>query len=273
MPCWPIELNRIINISLWTIFLAGTLVTLGFVQKEQSRRAASKLDIAVIAPEEAYFVTNADIRELLTDRGDSIVNQPLESINVPDVERLIMNNPSVESADVFVSVSGEVHISATQRTPIARIFNLSGESYYMDQDGRLMPWSPSYTADVIAVNGFVTESYGNWYRYSVKEIEASTPLREFSVLDDIYRIADYINKDKYRKALIGQIYVNSMKEYELIPSVGSFRIVLGDASDLEEKFNNLMVFCREGLRNTGAWNEYSIVNLKYRNQIVCTKRI
>jgi len=265
-------LKKIINISLWLIFLGGTLVTLGFVQKEQKCRKAIKLDIHVSASDQNYFVTKEDIHQLLTDRGDSIVHQPLSAINVPDMERLIMNNPSVASANVYVSVNGEVHISATQRKPVARIFNLSGESYYMDQDGRLMPWSSSYTADVVAANGFVTESYGNWYRYSIKDIESSTPLRELSVLDDIYHIADYIQKDKYRKSLIGQIYVNSSKEFELIPSVGTFRIVLGDASELEEKFNKLLLFYREGLRNTGAWNEYSVINLKYKNQIVCTKR-
>jgi cell division protein FtsQ len=265
--------KKVINISLWLIFVLGTIVTLGFVQKEQARRTGSKLEIKVNSTDENYFVTREDIRQILTDRGDTIIHQPLSSINVPDMERVILNNPSVESVDVFVSVNGEVHITASQRKPIARVFNLAGESYYMDQDGKLMPWSASYTADVVAVNGFITESYGNWYRYSVKEIEAMAPLKEFSVLDDIYRIADFINKDEARKAFIGQIYVNSCKEFELVPSFGTFRIILGDASDLEEKFNKLNVFCREGLRNTSAWNEYSVVNLKFKNQIVCTKRL
>jgi cell division protein FtsQ len=123
------------------------------------------------------------------------------------------------------------------------------------------------------VNGFVTETYGNWYRYSVKDIEKLQPLKDFSVLDDIYRIADYINKDPFRKSLIGQIYVTGAKEYELVPLVGTFRIVLGDSNDLEEKFAKLMVFYRDGLRNTGAWNDYALISLKYKNQIVCTKRI
>jgi cell division protein FtsQ len=250
----------------------GTLVTLGFVRKEQAQKRATALDIQVKAGDENYFVTPADIRQMLTDKGDSIVHQPLSSIDIPSIERLINNNPSVETAEVFASVNGEVHIRATQRQPIARIFTLSGETYYIDRDGKLMPWSASYTANVVMVNGFINESYGNWYRYTIKDIEASAPLREYSVLDDIYRISDFIGKDAYRKSFIGQIYVNSAKEYELIPSIGTFRIVLGDSNDLEEKFKKLTVFCREGLRNTGAWNEYSVINLKYKNQIVCTKR-
>jgi cell division protein FtsQ len=255
------------------IFVFGTLVTLGFVGKEQAQKRVTALDIQVKAGDDNYFVTPADIRQMLTDKGDSIVHQPLSSIDIPSLERLINNNPSVETAEVFASVNGEVRIRATQRQPIARVFTLTGETYYLDRDGKLMPWSASYTANVVMVNGFINESYGNWYRYTMKDIEASAPLREYSVLDDIYHISDFISKDPYRKSLIGQIYVNSAKEYELIPNIGTFRIVIGDSNDLEEKFKKLTVFCREGLRNTGAWNEYSVINLKYKNQIVCTKRI
>jgi cell division protein FtsQ len=266
-------MKKIINISLWLIFVLGTLIALGFVGKEQTNKKVTKLDVSVSSADENYFVTREDIRQMLIDKGDSIVNQPLSSINLPNLERLISNNPSVETAEVFASVNGEVRIRATQRRPIARIFAITGETYYMDQDGKLMPWSANYTANVVMVNGFVNESYGNWYRYSVKDIEACGPLREFSVLDDIYRISDFIGKDAGRKALIGQIYVNSAKEYELIPNVGTFHIILGDSRDLEEKFSKLMIFYREGLKNTGAWNDYSAINLKYKNQIVCTKRI
>jgi cell division protein FtsQ len=266
-------LKKIIHISLWSLFALGTLITLGFVQKEQKHRKANKLDITVNTSDNNYFVTVDDIRQLLNDRGDSIVHQSLSSINIPELEMLVNNQPAVQKAEVYVSVNGEVRVTATQRKPIARIFSMTGESYYMDDEGKLMPLSSNYTADVVAVNGAITESYGNWYHYSVKDIEASIELKQMSILDDIYRLCEFIRKDPVRKSLIGQIYVNSAREFELIPAVGSFRIILGDANDLDEKFNKLMVFYRDGLRNTGEWNKYSLVTLKYKNQIVCTKRI
>ena len=266
-------MKRIIYISLWVLFALGTVVTLGFVQKEQGRRKATVLDITVNSDDESYFVTRDDIRQMLTDKGDSIIHQPLSAIHVAELERMIDNNPCVSKSEVFVSVNGQVRINASQRRPVARIFSLSGDTYYMDDDGKLMPWSPNYTADVVAVNGLITESYGNWYKFSARDIEGMPTLRAYSVLDDVFKIADYISKDPFRKALIGQIYVNADKEFELIPNVGSFRIVLGDSGDLEEKFNKLKVFYKEGLRNTGDWNAYSSVSLKYKNQIVCTKRL
>lgn len=265
-------MKKIIYITLWSLFAAGTFITLGFVQKEQRQRRAKSLDIIVNTTDNNYFVTGDDLRQMLSNRGDSIVHQHMCSINIPELEILVTNQPAVEKAEVYMSVNGEVRITATQRKPVARIFAMSGESYYMDDRGKLMPLSPNYTADVVLVNGCITESYGNWYHFSVKDIEGSFTMKQLSVLDDIYRISQFIQQDPIRKSLIGQIYVNSSREFELIPGVGSFRILLGDANDLEEKFNKLMVFYRDGLRNTGEWNKYSLVNLKYKNQIVCTKR-
>ena len=48
-------------------------------------------------------------------------------------------------------------------------------------------------------------------------------------------------------------------------------IVIGEVYNLESKFNKLMLFYEEGLSKTG-WNEYKTINLKYKDQVVCTKR-
>ena len=60
-------------------------------------------------------------------------------------------------------------------------------------------------------------------------------------------------------------------DIELIPRVGNHTIVFGDANQIESKFEKLIVFYNKGLSNTG-WNEYSVINLKYEGQVVCTKR-
>ena len=48
-------------------------------------------------------------------------------------------------------------------------------------------------------------------------------------------------------------------------------IVIGDDQRLEEKFTNLLAFYREKL-NAGGWNNYSQISLKYKDQVVCTKK-
>jgi cell division protein FtsQ len=55
--------------------------------------------------------------------------------------------------------------------------------------------------------------------------------------------------------------------------VGDMKIIFGTTEDMKEKFSNLKVFYQEGLNSTGNWKLYQAINLKYKNQVVCTKKI
>ena len=90
------------------------------------------------------------------------------------------------------------------------------------------------------------------------------------MIEQVYELAKFIVADTFWNAQAEQIYVNENQELELIPRIGNHRIVIGDAENLAEKFNRLMIFYTQGLNKTG-WNNYSVINLKYRNQVVCTK--
>jgi len=99
---------------------------------------------------------------------------------------------------------------------------------------------------------------------------ASDSLQKNSVLQNIFLVAGFIAKDDFWKAQIEQIYVNDKNDMLLVPRVGDHVIVFGDASDLKEKFVKLKSMYYAF--NQIGWNQYKILNLKYKNQIVCTKR-
>jgi cell division protein FtsQ len=52
--------------------------------------------------------------------------------------------------------------------------------------------------------------------------------------------------------------------------VGNHRILLGQIEYYRENLEKLKLFYEKGLNQMG-WNQYSIINLKYKNQVVCTK--
>ena len=157
-----------------------------------------------------------------------------------------------------------------QRTPILRVINYKNDSYYIDLEGKLMPLSESYTARVPIATGLITESYANTYSLDLLSRDINDTLLTKFIIDDLYLLAKYINESEFWKAQIEQIYINADREIELIPVFGNHRILLGDATDLRDKFNKLLVFYKEGLNKTG-WNVYTKINLKYKNQVVCTK--
>jgi cell division protein FtsQ len=80
-----------------------------------------------------------------------------------------------------------------------------------------------------------------------------------------------IQRDKFLMALTEQLYVTIDKEIELIPKAGPTSILLGNADMAENKLSRLKVFYRKGLPAAG-WDTYSALNLKYKDQIICTKK-
>ena len=87
---------------------------------------------------------------------------------------------------------------------------------------------------------------------------------------NLYKLSTYITEDKFLKSQIEQIYVDPNGEFELIPRIGNHIILVGGAENLEDKFERLFVFYKYGLSKTG-WSKYNIINIKFKNQIVCSK--
>lgn len=267
-----INYKKIFATVLWIIALSGLTASLAFVSKKESHVKAGSIDITVNATGENQFVDEDDIKEFFNERQDVLLNAEVKNININALEKALNSHPAIENADLSVDVNGDIKINVTQRTPLVRVLTMSGESYYIDTESKLMPLSDKYTARVLIVNGNIHEPYSRRYMFSVNEIAANEIFKELSLLDDIYEMADYITNDTLLNSLIHQLSINEEKEFEMYPAIGNHKIVFGDVTDIAEKFEKLKVFYKEGLNKTDNWNKYALVNLKYKNQVVCTKK-
>lgn len=266
------KLINILNITTWCLLISGLFVCLGFVDKTQDSLVCKDIVININDDDEVFFVQQEDIRQMLKSRGDAIINEPVRNINIPEIERVVNTHAAVESAEIYMDVNGGLNIDIRQRKPLIRIIADSNETYYIDTAGKLMLLSDNYAARVIVANGNISEPYAKRYMFTMADIQKRPGLRDSTVLDDLFELAKYINKDPFWKAQVQQLYVNDNKEFEIIPRVGEHVILLGDASDMDEKFKKLMTFYQEGMNSTGRWNDYSLINLKYKNQVVCTRK-
>lgn len=267
-----IKYKKIVNIVLWIIALSGLTASLAFVEKRESAVKSSQLEINVNQTQENDFVDEEDIKHYFEERNDILLNQEASKINIHSLEKALNAHPAIENADLSISINGNVKIDVKQRTPVVRIINMSGESYYIDSQSKLMPLSDKYTARVLVANGYIHEPFVRRNMFSVNEIAANEIYKEVSMLDDIFEMAQHITKDSILNNLIVQLSVNNENDFELFPAIGNHKIIFGDSKDLAEKFEKLKLFYREGLNKTDNWNKYAIVNLKYKNQVVCTKK-
>ena len=125
---------------------------------------------------------------------------------------------------------------------------------------------------MLVVSGNIKETYDAWFRTSMDELINNDTLKTRTMLDDFYAMARFILADEFWSAHVEQIYVNNYGEIELVPKVGDHKIIFGTSDQMEEKFWKLKTFYKEGLNYTG-WENYDTLNLKFENQVVCTKNI
>jgi len=263
------KIQRIFDLVMLGLLLAGMSVLLGFVNYEQNDTACERLIINLHHGESGVLISKADIDTLILVSSGDIVGRPLRHINTELIERSISLHPYILEARVYESITGDVHVHAFQRQPVLRVLTEKNTSYYIDEHGVVLPYSPDYPVRVQIASGYIP---GACFRDSL-HFDGGQGLDSVSnkpLLSGLYQLALFIRNDPFFEAQVEQIYVNKMQEFELIPKVGNHIVLLGDTTRLREKFHDLLVFYKEGLNMIG-WNKYKIINVKYKNQVVCSK--
>ncbi len=263
------KIRRIFDLILLSLLLTGVGLLLGFVDYEQNGTICKHVDINIHYGQAEMLVTESDIGFLIRQISGEIQGLPMWEINTEKIERAITRQPYVLQANVFETHSGDVYVHVYQRQPVLRIMTETSKGYYIGKQGVILPINPAYPARVLIASGhipdacFISSSPGS-------DQQPADSVNSSRLLSDLYKLALFVSQKSFFKAQIDQIYVNKNGEYELIPKVGDHIVILGNAEDLEDKFQRLFVFYKRGLNQVG-WNRYNVINIKYKNQVVCSK--
>lgn len=247
-------------VSLWIIGLGAVVTSLAFTEVRQQHVLCKKIEININREDENYFINKQDVLKILYSTGDSLVGTPIQRIPVSLLERLIKLNKYVEDADIFIDIKGKLQVNVHQRKPMLRIMNSASQSFYIDEKGGKMPLSPLYTADVLIANGSIAEYY-----------DGKNDSVNSAILKSLFYLSNVIRADKFWSAQVEQIFIEPNQDIVLIPRVGDHKIIFGDTSNATEKFENLIVFYQKALPKVG-WETYHTINVKFKGQIVCSRR-
>lgn len=264
-----INFRKIFIIAAWSLFGCGMIALLGFVSHEQDVLRCKAITIDISDDQGHDFVDNQEILSLVNSKG-KVTGKPIGAINTSLLEKIILTNPFIQDVEVYSSVDGNLHVDLTQRNPTVRIVNMNDEQFYIDQTGTFMPVSDRYTPPALVATGYIFNTYAEMKVGYVFPSKDTTVTQVPRIIDQVYALAKFIEADSFWSANAEQIYVNEHQELELIPRFGNHRVLIGDTTAMQDKFERLLVFYRDGLNKTG-WNNYNLINLKYQGQVVCTK--
>ena len=228
-----------------TVLLVLVVFLYAFASSRNNLRKVSIPKVKFIG-ENNLFITSETVSKLLTQNYPELKNVPKETLDLNALENALKSNPMIKSAEVYVAINGTLNAKIEQKTPIARVS--SNASYYIDNQGFYMPLSTNYSARVPLVTGYI----------------------EKNKLTNVYSVANKVNNDEFLKKNVFEIHQTINNTIYLKLRQCKFIVQLGNIKFLDKKMNNLKAFYQKSQKEK-TLNKYKKVNLKFNNQVVCTK--
>lgn len=261
-------IKKILHIVVWLAIFCWFIIIMGFVSNIDEEVLCNRINIEISDSTDVKFIRSEDVRSMITDTDIDIQGYPLYQINTRRLESIIENDPYIKNTEAYITVEGELFVDVEQRRPMLRVMPGGKQGYYIDTEGEFLPLSSTYTPMVLLVTGNLSLP-----RSMIDEGLAprDSLSKKYQYIHDVLDFAKYIDKNKFWKEQIVQLYRNRSGEFEIIPRVGAHQILLGTLENYPEKLRNLKLLYEQGFQKYG-WNNYNQINLKYSNQVICTKR-
>ena len=237
--------------NLWinariVLMLGLVLFLYSFTSNRNNARKTQKIVVEFVNKAE-LFVSYDTVNKLLIENGQHLKNIGKDKVDLNTLEKMLNQHDMIQKSEVFVSIDGVIKAMVTQRTPIARIFNEEG-SFYIDSKGTRMPLSEIQTARLPLVLGEITDR---------NEME-------------MYDLLWFIYNDDFLKKNITGIEILPSGSLRMTNRNYNYDIEFGKTIEVERKFDNYKAFFQKAVHDT-LIDKYKIINLKFTQQVVCTK--
>lgn len=256
---------RILKLIWWFPLAIYMIVSPSFVSDMVSNENCREIDINIKDSLQNAFVSSDMIFSKIHNEDKVRLGRPLREIDISEIESELRTINELSSVEVYSTIDGVIHVDADQRDPVVRIISSFGNSYYIDETGVIIEYSPNYTPRVLVISGAISVPD------KAIEIGHVNALPETDQLTEILRLTKAINENKLWSSQFEQLWVEKDGDIDLIPRVGNQIIRFGKAADYKQRLRNLEAFYINAIQDVG-WNTYSEINLMYEGQIVCKRR-
>jgi len=243
-------IRKIANYLVGLGILLYLIFALSFTESKMDGQQVSGISVNIKNLDLVDFIGKEEIIQTLKDYSIRISNEPIDSINKAYVKERVMDIPQVRNAEVFFTPDGLLHIKIWQRIPVMRVIT-DKLSYYIDQEGEVLPVSSRFSARVPVFTGNIDVTM---------------------IRGGLFELASFLNSNPFWDAQIEQVQVWSSRNIELVPRMGNHKIFLGEPKELAWKFKKLKALYETALPVVG-WNCYESIDLRYSDQVVCKRKI
>jgi cell division protein FtsQ len=243
--------------AVWILAGIGTIVLMGAAMQHKNRKKCADIKIEISGIEEHMFIDEKDVLDLIQSKG-KVTGIAVAALDLRAMETSLETNPWVRNAEMYIDNQQVLQVLIEERQPVARVFTIQGGSFYVDSSGMRLPLSEKLSARVPMFTGFPSDN-----------VKLSKP--DSVLLKDIVKIGEFVLADSFWMAQVAQIDIEPGRQYELIPVVGDHVVSIGNAEDLDAKFNRLYTFYKQAWLQKGI-HYYERLNVQFDKQVVAVKR-
>ena len=132
--------------------------------RKQKGNVCTEVLVGITGSGEQFYIEKEDVLKII-QRGGTLVNKPLSSIDLSALEASLEHNSWNREAELYVDSSNALHVLVEERDPIARVFTVEGNSFYIDSSGHRMPLLDKVSVRVPVVTGYPDKGKGTaWHR-------------------------------------------------------------------------------------------------------------
>lgn len=237
---------------IFSFFLIGASITY------QARKSCSKVNISIEYKGENFFLDVQSVRKLI-GADENILGAPVREVQLDKIEQTLLLTNYVAKVNAYFNFDGELFVQIWLKTPIARIINNNGQSFYLNEEHKKIPVSEMFSARTILVRGAFKDT-----------LSENDTLRD-SLLIKTVPLIEKISKDEFWAAYTSELKINNNGDITIYPAVGDLNIEFGTVDNYERKLNNLETFFHEVSPKVG-WKKYKSLSTAFKGQIVARKR-
>lgn len=240
------------KIAKWVILAALLVYAAGisvWANREARDHVCTGIEVDVDGISQSDSAIRRGVIEELKKYPKRIIGTQIHDLNVADIEKFIARYNNFESVNCLISSRGQLVVRIVPLIPVMRVF-YGDNSYYINKDGKHITSNAEFYSEVPIVTGRFNKKF---------QPKAVLPL------------VNYIGKDPMLRELVSMIEAQDADNLILVPRIRGHVVNFGDTTRLEEKKKNLALFYRQVMPYKG-WEEYDTISVKFRGQVVATRR-
>lgn len=243
--------NTILKWLLLILLMGYTTWITVWANQEADRHKCTGVIIKVLGTDNPKILerTKSGIETELSRYPEQIKGTPVHNLDTRKIEKYLSSISNFERVDCMINSDNHLLVEARPLEPVMRVFD-AGKSYYINREGKRIEAKAEFFTDVPVVCGSFNK------KFTAKKV---LPL------------VRYLNSDPKLANIVSMIVARDERNLILVPRIKGHVINFGDTTRMQEKSRNLFLFYRKVMPHKG-WMEYDTISVKFRNQIVATRR-